>query len=129
MSVPLSGRIPTKINYVDAVTARDVTVTVTQAQNVHVGAFGPIGRVAGQPRYKATVKFSVPADKAEFEQLAANAAGRVDGATGFDFTYTKGTETYTLTDCGIDSDGVSSDQDAGSEQNISIVAVDRHKVS
>lgn len=127
--MPIKGRIPTQINYVPAITAEDVTITVTQAQKVRGGAYGNYGRAAGRRMYKATVKFGIPSDRAEFEILAENAAGKLDGQEGFDFTYTVGTETYTLTDCGIESDAVSSDQDANAEKNISIVAVDRVKVS
>jgi len=125
----LTGRIPTQINYVPAVTAEDVTVKKTQTQKIRKGAYGNYGRAAGIPQYTATVKFGVPADRAEFEQLAENAQGGIPGQDGFDFTYQKGSETYTLINCGISTDTLTSDQDANAEQTIEIVALDRIRVS
>ena len=125
----LSGRIKTELNYQPCITAEDVTVKKTQTQKVRRGAYGNYGRAAGIPQFSATVKWGVPADKAEFEQLAENAQGQIPGQVGFDWTYHKGGETYTLIDCGIASDTVTSDQDANAEQTTEIVAVDRIKVS
>jgi hypothetical protein len=125
----LSGRIPCQLNYVPAITAEDVTITKTQTQKVRKGAYGNYGRAAGIPQYEAEIKFGIPSDRAEFEQLAENAKGMIPGQDGFDFTYQKGTETYTLIDCGIASDQVTSDQDANAEQKIKLVAVDRIRVS
>lgn len=125
----LSGRIPTKLNYVPCISAEDVTVKKTQTQKVRRGAYGNYGRAAGIPQYSATVKFGVPQDRAEFEELAENAKGQIPGQAGFDWTYSKGGETYTLIDCGIASDTVTSDQDANAEQTVEIVALDRIKVS
>lgn len=125
----ITGRIPTSLNYIPCVTAEQVTITKSQTQKVRSGAYGNYGRAAGIPKYTADVKWGIPANKAEFEELAENARGQIPGQDGFDFTYTKGTETYTLTDCGIETDTVTSDQDANAEQTTKIVAVDRIRVS
>ena len=125
----LKGRIETELNYQPCITAEDVTVKKTQTQKVRRGAYGNYGRAEGIPQYSCTVKWGVPADKAEFEELAENAKGKIAGQKGFDWTYKKGSEVYTLIDCGIASDTVTSDQDANAEQTTEIVAVDRIKVS
>lgn len=129
MGAPLAGRIPIEINYVPAVTAEDVTVNMSQGQKVRIGAYGPYGRAQGQRTYDITIKFGIPQERAEFEQLADNARGQIPGQEGFDVTYHKGSETYTLTDCGINTDSVNSDQNGEAAQNVKIVAVDRIKVS
>lgn len=125
----LKGRIETELNYVPCITAEDVTVEKTQTQKVRRGAYGNYGRASGIPQYSATVKWGVPADKAEFEQLGENAKGQTPGQDGFDFTYKKGGEIYTLIDCGIASDSVTSDQDADANQTTKLVALDRIKVA
>lgn len=122
----LKGRIKTQLNYVPCITAEDVTVKKNQTQKVRRGAYGNYGRAQGIAQYSATVKWGIPQDKAEFEQLAENASSE---EKGFDFTYEKGDEIYTLIDCGIASDTVTSDQDANAEQTTELVAVDRIKVA
>lgn len=125
----LTGRIKTLLNYVPCITAETLTITKTQTQKIRSGAYGNYGRAAGIPKYEADVKWGIPAEKAEFEQLAENAKGQISGQDGFDFTYTKGSETYTLIDCGIASDAVTTDQDADATQSTKIVALDRIRVS
>lgn len=124
--MPLSGRVPIEINYIPAVTAENVSVQVSQVQKVRIGAYGPYGRAEGQQTYKATITFGVPIDRAEFELLMQRAKTPQRGP---DVTYHKGTETYTLLDCGVDSDTINSDQNGNAEQQISLVAVDRIRVS
>lgn len=123
----LAGRIPIKINHVPAITARDVSVKKSRKQEVHVGAYGRIGRSQGQARYSASITFSTPEGKAEFIELAE--AGMTDDATGFTLTYQKGSETYLLTDCGISEDDFSSDQDGKADQQVQMTAVECERIS
>ncbi len=123
----LAGRIPLKINHVPAITARDVSVKKSRKQEVHVGAYGRIGRSQGQARYSGSITFSTPEDRAEFIELAE--AGMADDAEGFTLTYQKGLETYLLTDCGIAEDDLSSDQDGKVDQQVQIVAVECERIS
>ena len=123
----LTGRIKTEINHSPCITAKDVQVSKKKNQIIHKGAYGKIGRSEGQADYEVTVTFSTPADQAEFEQLAE--AGIDQDTGGFTFTYYKGNESYILTDCGISSDGVSSDQDGKADQSITFSAVTCERVS
>ena len=104
----MAGRIPIKINHVPAITARDVSVKKSRKQEVHVGAYGRIGRSQGQARYSASI---------------------TDDATGFTLTYQKGSETYLLTDCGISEDDFSSDQDGKADQQVQMTAVGCERIS
>ena len=123
----LTGRIKTEINHSPAITAKDVQVNKKKNQLVHKGAYGKIGRSEGQADYEVTVTFSTPEDTAEFVQLAEQGIDR-DTGEGFTFTYYKGKEVYMLTDCGISSDGLSTDQDGKADQSISFVAVECERV-
>lgn len=124
----LTGRIKTEINHSPCITAKDVQVSKKKNQIIHKGAYGKIGRGEGQADYEVTVTFSTPADQAEFSQLAEAGIDQ-DTSEGFTFTYDKGGEVYILTDCGISSDGLSSDQDGKADQSITFVAVTCERVS
>ena len=124
----LTGRIKTEINHAPCITAKDVQVTKKKNQVIHKGAYGKIGRSEGQADYEVTVTFSTPEDQAEFAQLAEAGIDQ-DTGEGFTFTYYKGKESYILTDCGISSDGLSSDQDGKADQSITFVAVTCERVS
>lgn len=124
----LTGRIKTEINHAPCITAKDVQVSKKKNQIVHRGAYGKIGRSEGQADYEVTVTFSTPADQAEFAQLAEAGIDQ-DTGEGFTFTYFKGSESYILTDCGISSDGLSTDQDGKADQQITFVAVTCERVS
>ena len=121
-----AGRIPTMINFVPAITAKDVSVKVSRNVVVHKGAYGKIGRGTGQPDYSVTVKFAIPDEAAEFRLLAE--AGMNGSEDGFTFTYTKGKETYNLTGCAISEDSVSSNQDGEAGQDVTFIALDRERV-
>lgn len=124
----LTGRIKTEINHSPCITAKDVQVSKKKNQIIHKGAYGKVGRSEGQADYEVTVTFSTPADQAEFSQLAEAGIDQ-DTGEGFTFTYYKGGEQYILTDCGISSDGLSSDQDGKADQSITFVAVTCERVS
>lgn len=124
-----TGKIPIEINGVPVVSAEDISVEITQTQKVRRGAYGNYARAEGTPQYMATVKFGLLSDKQEFGLSAAGAAGRVPGQQGFNFTFLLGTESYTLTDCGLSSDTVSGDQDAEASRSCKVVALDMIKAS
>lgn len=126
-----AGRIPTKINFENAITAKDVSVDTSRNVVVHKGAYGKIGLGKGQPDYSVTVKFVIPDDQAEFDLLAEKGMqdAAEQGLEGFVFTYTKGGETYNLHGCAMTKDTVSSDQDGQADQSVTFVALDRERVS
>ena len=124
-----TGKIPTEVNGVPAISAEDISVEITQTQKVRKGAFGNYARAEGTPQYGATIKWGVLTEKQEFGILAAGAKGQIPGQSGFNFTYTLGTESYTLIDCGISSDGIQSDQDAEASRTTKLVALEQVRVS
>ena len=124
-----TGKIPTEVNGVPAISAEDISVEITQTQKVRKGAFGNYARAEGTPQYGATIKWGVLTDKQEFGILAAGAKGQIPGQNGFNFTYTLGTESYTLIDCGIATDSIQSDQDAEASRTTKLVALDQVRVS
>ena len=123
-----AGRIKTYINFQPAITAEDVSVESTRNVKKHKGAWGPIGLGKGQPDHQVTVKFCVPDDRAEFLELAEKGMPADGSDGGFTFTYEKGGEVYSLTDCAINKDGLSGNQDGDVIQDITFIAMRKERV-
>jgi hypothetical protein len=118
------GRIPVKIGPVVAPSVRNVSFPKATPQKIHKFADGSRARSEGQPDYKFSLTCSLLQDKQQILAMiaSAQALGEVN------ISYELGSEEYLLTNCGIDTEDTSSDQDGTADLTISGVAEDRLKV-